>query len=141
MQKRRPMTMQARTWTCQRVNRGIKCRYLNPSTKRKCEMCGKPRPKRRQPKHRAVLASTTYEQLVEIYGERCGVCGAERKPGGRRLHRDHEHTGDGMIRGLLCYRDNVALRSYMTLEWLRAAVAYLERAEANRAEPDDKETR
>jgi len=73
----------------------------------------------------------TYEQYVELNGgvEACGICGAERKPGGKRLHRDHDHRR-AVPRGLLCFRDNSALRPYMTLEWLRAAVAYLERTSA-----------
>ena len=65
-----------------------------------------------------------------MFGETCGICG--RAPSGRRLHRDHEHVGAGHRRGLLCFRCNSALRTYMTLDWLRAAVAYLERAEARR---------
>lgn len=72
----------------------------------------------------------TYEQYVEINGgEACGICGAERKPDGKRLHRDHDHRRS-IARGILCFRCNAALRPYMTLTWLRAAVTYLERTEA-----------
>ena len=68
-----------------------------------------------------------YEQYVEINGgDHCGICGVKPEPG-KRLHRDHDHR-TGKPRGLLCYPDNAALRPYMTLEWLRAAVAYSERA-------------
>jgi hypothetical protein len=70
----------------------------------------------------------SYEDYVALNGgEACGICGAVRKPGGNRLHRDHDHR-TGRARGILCFPCNSALRPYMTLEWLRAAVAYVERA-------------
>lgn len=116
-----------RTWTCQRRKAGVVCRTKNPSRKRKCETCGGPKPKRRLPAHMAAL-QLTYEQYVQLNGgEHCGICGAERKEGGKRLHRDHDHRR-GTPRGILCFPCNSALRPYMTLEWLRAAVAYMERA-------------
>lgn len=118
-------------WTCQRQAAGVKCATRNPARLRKCGACGKPRPARRQPAHMAVLSEMTYEQAVELYGERCGVCGAG--PGTRRLHRDHEHKGSGIIRGLLCFRCNAALRSYMTVEWLEKVAAYLRRANGDTA--------
>lgn len=72
----------------------------------------------------------TYEQYVEINGgEHCGICGRQRgelpNPG-RRLDRDHNHRS-GKPRGLLCREDNRKLKHWMTLDWLLAAVAYLER--------------
>lgn len=71
----------------------------------------------------------SYEEYVRINGgAHCGICGAAQKVGGKRLHRDHDHRR-GVARGLLCFRCNAALRPYMTLEWLRAAVAYVERTE------------
>jgi hypothetical protein len=118
-------------WRCRRIQNGQKCGQLNLARKQKCTLCGKPRPKKRQPAHRAVLATITYEDCVRLFGEYCGICG--RPAGERRLHRDHEHKGAGHIRGLLCFRCNSALRSYMTLDWLRAAVAYLECAETRKA--------
>lgn len=71
----------------------------------------------------------TYEQYVELNGgvERCGICGKEPKPG-KRLHRDHDHR-TGKPRALLCFPCNSALRPYMTLDWLMAAVAYIKRTE------------
>lgn len=72
---------------------------------------------------------TTYEEYVALNGgEHCSICGAKRKPGGNRLHRDHDHRR-GTPRGLLCFPCNSALRVYMTLAWLRKAVQYLERTE------------
>ena len=85
-----------------------------------------------------VALSLDYEGFVKLNGgvEACGICGARRKKGGKRLHRDHDHR-TGLPRGLLCFRDNTALRPYMTLPWLRAAVKYLERAEERCNERND----
>lgn len=69
-----------------------------------------------------------YEEYVYINGgEHCGICGRPPKPG-RRLNRDHDHA-NGMPRGLLCWIDNKFLRRGMTIDWMRRAIAYLERAE------------
>jgi hypothetical protein len=77
-----------------------------------------------------------YEEYVALNGgvEACGICGREREPGGRRLQRDHDHRGEGTPRGLLCFACNRWLRNFMTIEWMRAAIAYLERAEARQVE-------
>jgi hypothetical protein len=110
-----------RYWTCR------KCSTMTPRRKQKCQSCGGPRPVRRRPKHMAAL-DLPYEAYVELNGgEHCGICGTVRKPGGNRLHRDHDHR-TGLARGILCFRCNAALRPYMTLVWLRAAVKYVERA-------------
>jgi hypothetical protein len=111
-----------RYWTC------TKCSTRSPRIKQLCISCGNRRPARRRPKHHAAL-DLPYEHYVELNGgEHCGICGTFQKPGGKRLHRDHDHRS-GKPRGILCFRDNAALRPYMTLEWLKAAVAYLERTE------------
>ena len=116
-----------RTWKCQRVKGGVKCGHINPSRRQYCRICMKPRPARKRPAHLKAL-DASYEEYVAINGsEACGICGAVQKEGGRRLHRDHDHL-TGMARGLLCMRDNRALPSWVTPEWLRAAAAYLERA-------------
>lgn len=120
-------------WKCQRVTRGIKCGRRNPNRFQKCQGCGKRRPARKRPAHMSAL-DLPYEYYVQINGgDHCGICGRERTPFDPKLHRDHEHSGVGTPRGILCFRCNAALRPYMTLEWLRAAVAYVERAEARRA--------
>jgi hypothetical protein len=76
----------------------------------------------------------SYEYYVALNGgEHCGICGREPKPGGRRLDRDHSHEGVGVPRGLLCPRCNRLLHRFVTPEWLRAAMAYLERVETRRA--------
>jgi hypothetical protein len=113
-------------WTCQRRKGGERCAWVNPNRKRKCEQCGKPRPPRKRPMHMSALA-LSYDYYVQINGgEHCGICGAEPKPG-RRLDRDHEHKGVGTPRGLLCWSCNRQLKHTSTVEWLRAAAAYLER--------------
>jgi hypothetical protein len=115
-----------RYWTCQRQRAGQKCGTRNLARKRLCDGCGKARPARKRPAHMSAL-DLPYEAYVELNGsEACGICGAVQKEGGRRLHRDHCHR-TATPRGILCFRCNAALRPYMTLEWLRAAVAYLER--------------
>jgi hypothetical protein len=109
-----------RFWTCR------KCDARVPRVLANCLTpdCTGKRPKPRKPAHHAEKDSTTYETLVERYGELCGICGAGR--GTRRLHRDHDHK-TGRVRGLLCFRCNAALRDYMTLDWLLNAAKYLDR--------------
>lgn len=115
-----------RYWTCQRVAGGLKCQAVNPAGVTYCHRCLKAKPKRKKPAHMKAL-DLTYEEYVFINGgEFCGICNAVAKPGGRRLHRDHDHR-TGKPRGLLCFRCNAALRLYMTAGWLRSAIRYLER--------------
>lgn len=115
----------SRYWRCRRVSDGVVCGTLNLSRKRKCSACGRPKPLRRRPKHMRALDLPYEEWIVLNGGERCGICG--RAPSAsRRLDRDHCHAS-GAPRGLLCARCNRALPSWMTSEWLRGAVAYLER--------------
>lgn len=116
-----------RYWTCQRVTDGVKCGHTNPRRKLLCEQCGKRRPATERPAHLVAL-DLPYEHYVEINGgEQCGICGADPKPG-KKLHRDHDHRS-GRPRGLLCFPDNSALRPYMDADWLRRALAYVERSE------------
>jgi hypothetical protein len=71
-----------------------------------------------------------YAEYVRINGgEHCGICGKVPEPGGRRLDRDHEHKGVGAARGLLCFACNRQLRTWATVDWLSAAIAYLKRHE------------
>jgi hypothetical protein len=123
--------MAARTWKCQRVAARVKCGASNPARSRKCSACGKPRPVKRKPAHMAAL-DLTYEQYIEINGgEFCGICGRTRDQlanPARRLDRDHEHSGAGKARGLLCRECNRRLKSFMTPLWLRKATYYLERS-------------
>lgn len=66
---------------------------------------------------------------VAEHGNVCELCG--NPPKTRGLSEDHDHK-TGAHRGWLCYRCNRALPNYVTLEWLRLAVTYIERAEAAR---------
>lgn len=54
----------------------------------------------------------------------CAICPATPKT--RALHVDHDHK-TGRVRGLLCFRCNRFLHSWMTEEWLRAAADYVSR--------------
>lgn len=117
----------ARTWKCQRRVAGVVCGWVNVAPKRKCAACGGLKAKKRRPAHAEVLDTLPYADWVKLFGEACGICRRPPKPG-RKLHRDHDHK-TGRARGLLCFQCNAALRTYMTLDWLRRAVAYLERAE------------
>jgi hypothetical protein len=75
--------------------------------------------------HKKAYLALSYEQYIERNGgEFCGICKQPPKPGGRRLHRDHDHR-TGSPRGLLCFRDNAAIRTYMTLPWAIKLVFYL----------------
>ena len=118
-------------WTCQRVTAGARCGHVNPNRRRKCERCQKTRPVRQRPAHTSAL-DLPYDYYVAINGgEVCGICGTRPAPG-KKLHRDHEHKGVGFPRGLLCFPCNLQLKHSSTVEWLRAAAAYLERADARR---------
>jgi hypothetical protein len=63
-----------------------------------------------------------YARMLEAQGGGCAICGA--RPKTRRLHVDHDHA-TGKVRGLLCHRCNRALPTWVTVEWLRKAAAYL----------------
>lgn len=115
-------------WTCRARTANVYCGRQNPPRAKKCWTCGKPRPKKRQRLH-AWARDIPYERYVEVFGERCGICGRTPTELGRRLCRDHGHTKDGKPRGLLCVRDNLMLDGRFTVEWLRQAADYLERAE------------
>jgi len=55
----------------------------------------------------------------------CEICGRPPKPGGRALHRDHNHR-TGAQRGLLCFTCNrFILGKYATEAKLRSAADYL----------------
>ena len=124
--------MAARTWICQRVRGGEKCGHQNPKRKLICEQCGGRRPPTKKTAHRHVLEVFPYKTWVILFGEQCGICGAEPKPG-KKLHRDHDHRAKaddpgGGMRGLLCFRCNHQLPSWATIEWMSLALAYLRRA-------------
>lgn len=114
-----------RQWTCQRSTGGLVCKHRNPSIKRKCQKCDKPRPARKRPAHMAAM-DVDYEGFIALNGgEFCAIC--KRKPSKvRRLDRDHDHE-TGQPRGLLCARCNRALPNWVSVEWLQGAAAYISR--------------
>jgi hypothetical protein len=117
----------SRQWICRRQLSGLQCGGINSPRARKCHTCGQPRTARRRPAHLRAL-DTGYEEYVLLNGgERCGICGTPPKT--RRLDRDHDHH-TGEPRGLLCHRCNRALPAWINPQWLRAAIAYLERERA-----------
>lgn len=118
--------MSARVWTCQRVTDGVRCGKVNPRKFHICRSCGKRRPPTRKPAHLSAL-ELPYEAYVELNGgESCGICGDPPKVG-KRLYRDHDHRR-AVPRGVLCFPCNSALRPYMDADWLRRALAYVERS-------------
>lgn len=72
-----------------------------------------------------------YNEYVRVNGgvEACGICG--RKPPAVKLHRDHEHKGNGRPRGLLCVACNMRLGDRVTVEWMLKAIAYLRKGETD----------
>jgi hypothetical protein len=129
------MTSKPRTWKCTRVRGGSKCATVNLRVKQRCTKCGAPRPQPKRQAHFSIL-DLPYEVFVMVNGgsENCGICGAP--PNTKRNDRDHEHEGDGLVRGLLCHNCNRALGRRINssargdvIKWLRAAADYLERAE------------
>jgi ribosomal protein S26 len=113
---------------------------LNPKRNKKCQTCGKLRPKVSKAKHLTVLAEMTYEAYVERNGgEHCWICGkrVEDFASGRKLQRDHEHTtkGFGHARGLLCIPCNRRLPRDATPQWHRRAADYLEKFAMERELP------
>lgn len=113
-------------WTCQRSELGVVCKHRNENKYRRCQSCGKPRPPRKRPAHRKAL-ELPYEHYLALNGgiERCAICGAPPREG-RKLDRDHCHRS-GEPRGLLCHVCNRTLGNRITPDWLRRALAYLER--------------
>ena len=70
-------------------------------------------------------ASKRYDEMLEAQDGHCALCPAVAKS--RRLHIDHDHKTLA-VRGLLCFRCNAALRSYLTAGWMRRAADYLDAA-------------
>lgn len=70
--------------------------------------------------------------LLAAHDGGCWVCGRKPKPGGRRLHVEHDHK-TGRVRGLACWKCNTGLRHYGdSAILLRQAADYLESDEAQR---------
>lgn len=75
------------------------------------------------------LTPELWMALVEQQEGRCAICRRFPPPWKPTLHIDHDHESK-KIRGLLCAECNVGLGKFHdALDVLRAAVAYLERAQ------------
>lgn len=95
-------------------------------------------PKRRRPKKSTLHAAVRrqahktglYELLLEEQGGTCAICPS--LPGKRRLHVDHSHKrvdeGLASVRGVLCFRCNALLRTWVTSDWCYRAGDYLKKA-------------
>jgi Recombination endonuclease VII len=95
-------------------------------------------PTARKPRRAAALGvdDAEYARLLAAQNGVCAICGdTPKRVSSRgklyRLHVDHERPS-GRVRGLLCYRCNRALPSYVTMEWLAKAIRYLWEAKSAR---------
>lgn len=72
------------------------------------------------------LTAAQYDALLELQGGRCAIC--RNKPGKKRLAVDHDHA-TGLVRGLLCGKDNHELlgAGYDSPVKIAAALHYLVR--------------
>ena len=71
------------------------------------------------------IDATGAEQLLASFGGRCAVCAAT-EPGPKGWAVDHDHN-TGRLRGIICYRCNLAIGLFNDdPARLRAAAAYLE---------------
>lgn len=69
------------------------------------------------------LSKLEYEQLLDQFGHRCGICGGELEI----LCVDHNHTS-GKVRGVLCQGCNIGLGGFRDdPDRLRGAIRYLSR--------------
>lgn len=76
---------------------------------------------------RTGISADDYARMLQAQGGGCAICG--NPPRTRKLHADHDHA-TGKVRGLLCYRCNRALPSYVDARWLARAFEYVSRSEA-----------
>ena len=57
------------------------------------------------------IALTEYDDLLEIQGNGCAICGMSPEENGRRLAVDHNHEM-GEVRGLLCTNCNLGIGNF-----------------------------
>jgi hypothetical protein len=85
----------------------------------------------RKPSRAKALGVTDaeYERLLAAQGGHCALCPnvpKRLKKDGTpyRLHADHDHK-TGKVRGLLCWKCNDALPTWVTADWCLRASGYL----------------
>jgi len=71
---------------------------------------------------RTGITQAEYDRLLAEQGGHCALC--PNTPKTRRLHVDHDHT-TGRVRGLLCFRCNKFLPSWVTREWALRVAEYV----------------
>jgi hypothetical protein len=68
------------------------------------------------------------EEVKELYDGHCAICGVPEIECNRKLNLDHDHSGNGVARGFLCSRCNMAIgHCEDNPELLLKAALYLER--------------
>ena len=71
----------------------------------------------------------TYQEIFELQGGRCAICGIHQSQLKRRLAVDHDHE-TGQVRGLLCSHCNRLLgQACDEVATLQAAINYLKSKE------------
>lgn len=71
------------------------------------------------------ITLSDYDEMLEVQGGICAICGTEDPKGRGRFHVDHDHN-TGAVRGLLCHGCNTSLGHFKDDEdKLLAAVDYL----------------
>ena len=68
------------------------------------------------------VSDAEYARLLEAQGGHCALC--PNTPKTRRLHVDHDHA-TGKVRGLLCYRCNRTIATWVDERWALRLSAYL----------------
>lgn len=66
----------------------------------------------------------TPEMWMAIFNFQKGLCALCKCPLDKTINTDHDHKS-GLVRGLLCFRCNQALRESMTLDFVRKVLDYL----------------
>jgi Recombination endonuclease VII len=82
-----------------------------------------------------------YNKLLKEQNGKCKICGRTDpgRKGSVRLCVDHDHN-TGIVRGLLCYRCNIAIGSFQDdVKILQEAIKYLNGKIRNEANPSEEE--
>lgn len=77
------------------------------------------------------ISAVDYEKILRHQGRLCALCREANARTGKnkglpkKLFVDHDHK-TGLTRGILCYSCNRRIPEWMTVEWLKKVLAYLE---------------